>query len=57
MEDNFEKIKMQGLRDRDITGTDDFQRDILNQNRFDLMNPKIQPKVASLSTTMGLDLS
>ncbi len=48
---------MQGLADRDITGVDDFQRDILAQNKFDLMNPKIKPKVASLSTTMGLELN
>lgn len=57
MEDKFQKHKMQGLADRDITGVDDFQRDILAQNKFDLMNPKIKPKVASLSTTMGLELN
>ena len=54
MEDNFEKVKMKGLQERDITGVDDFQRQILEQNQFDLLDPKINPKVASLSTTMGL---
>ena len=47
---------MQGLQDRDISGTDDFQRNILDRNKFDLMNPRIQPQVASLSTTMGLQV-
>lgn len=41
MEDNFERIKMEGLADRSITGIDEFQRDILAQNKFDLMNPNI----------------
>ena len=34
MEDTYEKVKMKGLHGRDITGVDDFQRDILNQNKF-----------------------
>ena len=54
MEDTYEKVKMKGLNGRDITGVDDFQRDILNQNKFDLLNPKIEPKMASMSTTLGL---
>jgi hypothetical protein len=45
---------MDGLAERDITGVDNFQKDILAQNKFDLMNPKIRPKIASMSTTMGL---
>ena len=48
---------MQGLEDRSITGVDNFQRDILLQNKFDLLNPKIEPKIASLSTTVGLDVN
>ena len=56
MEDNYEAVKMQGLHDRNITGVDSFQRSILSQNSFDLLDPKIKPKIASLSTTMGLDL-
>lgn len=56
MEDKFEKITMEGLADRSITGVNDFQKDILAQNKFDLLNPNIEPKVASLSTSMGLDL-
>lgn len=56
MEDTFEKVKMAGLKERDITGVDTFQREVLADNRFDLMNPKIEPQVASLSTTMGLQL-
>jgi|688.fasta_scaffold51183_1 hypothetical protein len=56
MEDTYEKIKMKGLNDRDITGVDNFQRDILSQNKFDLLNPKIEPKMASMSTTLGLDI-
>jgi len=56
MEDNYEAVKMQGLQDRNITGVDSFQRSILSQNSFDLLDPKIKPKIASLSTTMGLDL-
>jgi hypothetical protein len=54
MEDTYEKIKMEGLRERDITGVDSFQKDILTQNKFDLLNPKIEPKIASISTTIGL---
>lgn len=45
---------MEGLEGRDLAGVDHFQQDILTQNKFDLMNPKINPKVASMSTTMGL---
>ena len=56
MEDTYEKVKMKGLHGRDITGVDDFQRDILNQNKFDLLNPKIEPKMASASTTLGLEI-
>ena len=56
MEDSYEAVKMQGLQDRNITGVDDFQRSILSQNSFDLLDPKIKPRVASLSTTMGLEL-
>lgn len=48
---------MQGLPERDLTGVDQFQKDILTQNKFDLMNPKINPKIASLSTTMGLEFT
>lgn len=56
MEDTYEKVKMKGLYDRDITGVDSFQRDILNQNKFDLLDPKIEPKMASMSTTFGLEI-
>jgi hypothetical protein len=56
MEDTYEKIKIKGLYDRDITGVDNFQREILNQNKFDLLNPKIEPKMASMSTTLGLEI-
>ena len=48
---------MEGLQDRHLTGVDSLQRDILTHNRFDLLDPRIKPKVASLSTTMGLELS
>lgn len=57
MDDNFDAVKMKGLHDRDITGVDSFQREILATNKFDLLDPRIKPRVASLSTTMGLQLS
>lgn len=56
MEDNFEKVKMKGLQERDITGVDAFQKEILASNSFNIMHPRIEPKIASLSTTMGLDV-
>jgi len=57
MDDSYERVKMQGLEDRNITNVNTFQRDILTQNKFDLMHPNIEPKIASISTTMGLQLN
>jgi len=57
MDDTYERVKMQGLEDRNITNVNTFQRDILTQNKFDLMHPNIEPKIASISTTMGLQLN
>ena len=55
MEDKLSGVKISGLEDREVTGADEFQRGILQQNKFDLMHPRISPKVASLSTSLGID--
>lgn len=55
MERNYDETAVPGTEDRMYSGLTDFQRKIILESKFDLMNPLIKPKTKSLSSFLGVE--